>query len=72
MFCLTVTKHSVEEHICAVFLKIPVAKKFIKKRGEEREYQDIPSKSFYLTVPKFFVAECFSVSSSLGIEKIWG
>ena len=34
-----------------------------------REYQDFPSKSLCLTVPKIFVGECFSVSLILGMEK---
>ena len=34
------------------------------------EYQDFPSKTFCLTVPKFFVGEPFSVSLLSGTEKI--
>ena len=34
------------------------------------EYQDFPSKSFCLTVPKSFVGEPFSVSLIAGPEKV--
>ena len=38
----------------------------------EGEYQDFPSKTFCLTVPKNFVGELFSVSLiSSGIEKFY-
>ena len=38
------------------------------KKGE---YQDFPSKIFYLIVPKITVAESFIVSLNSGTEKIW-
>ena len=42
------------------FRNIPVAKRFMDKRGGE--YQDFPSKIFCLTVPRNFVGEPFRVS----------
>ena len=51
------------------FRKIPVAKKFMDKRGGGK-YPDFPSKVFCLTVPKIFVGEPFSVSLFSGVEKI--
>ena len=35
------------------------------------EYQDFPSKIFFLTVPKKFVGEPYSVSLIAGTEKVW-
>ena len=52
------------------FRKFPVAKKLMVKRGGE--YQDNPSKSFRLTLPKVFVGESFSVSLISGTEKNYG
>ena len=37
----------------------------------EVEYQDFPSKTFCLTVPKNFVGKPFSVSLLSGAEKVW-
>ena len=51
------------------FRKLPVAKKFMDKRGGE--YQDFPSKIFCLTVPKNFVGEFFTVALISGTEKNW-
>ena len=51
------------------FRKFLVAKIFMDKRGE---YQVFPSKTFRLTVPKFFLGEPFSVSLFSGVEKCWG
>ena len=53
------------------FRKFPVAKKLMVKRGGG-EYQDNPSKSFRLTLPKVFVGESFSVSLISGTEKVYG
>ena len=39
------------------FGKIPLANKLMDKN--RREYQEFPSKNFYLTVPKNFVGEPF-------------
>ena len=48
------------------FRKYLVAKKFMdKKRGG---YHIFPSKNFFFTVPKNFVAEHLSLSFTLGIE----
>ncbi len=51
------------------FRKIPVAKKFMDKgRGE---FQDVLSKSFCLTVPKFSVeGGSFTVAIISGFEKV--
>ena len=35
------------------FRKVSVVKRFMDKRGSE--YQDLPSKTFFLTVPRIFV-----------------
>ena len=51
------------------FRKISVLKKFMDKRGVE--YQDFPSKTFCLTVPKNFVGKPFSVSLFSGAEEVW-
>ena len=40
------------------FRKLSVGVKFLEKRGGE-EYQDFPSKFFYLTMPNHFVREHF-------------
>ena len=40
-------------------------------RGGGRQYQDFPSKTFCLTVPKDFVREPFRVSQISGMEKIF-
>ena len=50
---------------------IPVAKKFLYKRGEVKEYQDFPSKMFCLIQPKTFVEEPFSVSLLSAIEELF-
>ena len=54
-----------------MFQKISVSEKFDGYEGGG-EYQDFPSKSLCLTVPKIFVGEFFSVSLTLGIEKKLG
>ena len=41
----------------------------LDKRGGE--YQDFPSKTFCLTVPKTSVGESFTVAILSGIEKVW-
>ena len=51
------------------FRKISVVKRFMDKRGVE--YQDFPSKTFFLTVPRIFVGKPFSVSLPSGAEKVW-
>ena len=35
------------------------------------EYQDFPSKTFCLTVPRNFARKTFRVSLLLGAEKVW-
>ena len=35
------------------------------------EYQDFPSKTFCLTVPRIFVGKPFSVSLLSGAEEVW-
>ena len=50
---------------------IPVAKKFLYKRGEGKDYQDYPSKMLCLIQPKFYVGEPFSVSLFSAIEKLF-
>ena len=56
-------KNFVGEHFCAVFQKISASEKNFLIRGEEGgEYQDFPSKTFCLTLPKNNVQEPFSVS----------
>ena len=48
------------------FIKFPVAKKFMDKRGGIKIFR----RNFFCgTVPKFFVGESFSVSLISGIEK---
>ena len=39
------------------------------KRGVE--YQDFPSKTFCLTVPRIFIGKPFSVSLLSGSEEVW-
>ena len=51
------------------FRKFLVAKKFMDKKWGE--YQNFPSKTFCLTVPKNFVGEPFSVSLISGIENFY-
>ena len=53
------------------FRKFPLAKTFMDK--ECGEYQDFPSETFCLTVPKMkiSVGESFTVAIVFGIEKIW-
>ena len=51
------------------FRKISVLKKFMDKRGVE--YQDFPSETFCLTVPRNFVGKPFSVSLLSGAEEVW-
>ena len=53
------------------FRKISVVKRFLDKRGVEVEYQDFPSKTFCLTVPKNFEGKPFSVSLLSGADKVW-
>ena len=48
------------------FRIFPEAKKFKDKKGE---YHDFSSKDLYLTVPKTFVVEPFTVSLISNIEK---
>ena len=50
-----------------MFQKFSVSEKIDGYEGGG-EYQDFPSKSLCLTVPKIFVGDSFSVSLSLGIE----
>ena len=52
------------------FRKLPVAKKFMDKRGRG-EYQDFPSKNFCLTVPNVSVGESFTVAIFSGTGKVW-
>ena len=62
-------KHFVEKTFCAVFQKVPVAKKFMDKRGGASM---VSVESFFcLTVPKNFVWEPFSVSLSSGMETFY-
>ena len=49
------------------FGKFPVANNFMDKKGGE--YQNFPSKTFCLTVPKNLVGEPISVPLISGIEK---
>ena len=49
------------------FRNFPVAKKFMDKGGGG--YQDFPSKTFSLTVPKKFAGESFTASLISSIEK---
>ena len=51
------------------FRKFSVVKNILDKRGVE--YQDFPSKTFCLTVPRNFVGKPFSVSLIFGAEKVW-
>ena len=51
------------------FRKFSVVKKFMDKKG--LEYQDFPSKTFCLTVPRNFVGKPFSVSPPSGAEEVW-
>ena len=55
------------------FKKIPVAKKFMDKRGGGggRVYHDFQAKFFCLTLPKNIIGEPFSVSLISGIEKFY-
>ena len=61
------TKNFVEEPFC-------VSENFCYRKMlgiREGGYQDFPSKTFCLTVPKIFVGEPFSVSLISGIEKFY-
>ena len=51
------------------FKKFPVAKKFKDKRGGGVWDHDFPAKIFFLTVPKKFVGELFSLSLVSSIQK---
>ena len=51
------------------FRKLPVAKKFIDKRGEGSI--KILRRKFFVSVTKKAVGEPFSLSSVSGIEKVW-
>ena len=51
------------------FTKFSVVKKFMHRSGVE--YQEFPSKTFCLTVPRNFVGKPFSVSLLSGAEKVW-
>ncbi len=48
--------------------KIPVAKKFMDKRGE---YEDFPSEILSLTLAKIFIGESFTIGVFLGTGKVW-
>ena len=50
------------------FRKFSVVKNILDKRGVE--YQDFPSKTLCLTVPKNFVRKPFSVSLLSGTEEV--
>ena len=54
------------------FRKSPVASKFMDKRGVG-EYQDFPSKSFCLKVPKKIVGEllCAAFQKKSGSKKVY-
>ncbi len=59
------------------FTKIPLSKNFLDKklgRGEGREYHDLTSKVFRLTVPKISVGETFCAvfQKSSGSQKVFG
>ena len=49
--------------------KFSVVKKLMDKRAGE--YQDFPSKTFCLSVPRNFVWKPFSVSLHSGAEEVW-
>ena len=70
--CLTVTKKFVGNTCVLCFRKLPVAKKFMDKKGAE--YQDFPSKFICVTVPKNFVEEpfCAVFQKTSGSEKVYG
>ena len=51
------------------FRKFSVVKKLMDERAGE--YQDFPSKTFCLTVPRNFVGKPFSVSLPSGAEEVW-
>ena len=51
------------------FRKFSVVKKLMDERAGE--YQDFPSKTFCLTVPRNFVGKPFSVSLLSGAEVVW-
>ena len=53
------------------FRNIPVAKSYWTRGGGGGEYQDIPSITFCLTVPKKIVGEHFCVSLIPGIEEVY-
>ena len=61
-------KYSQVNRSVLCFRKLPVAKKFMDKRGE---YQDFSSKIFCLTMLKNFVGESFTVALTSGTEKVW-
>ena len=62
-------KNFVGEPFCAVFHKIFGSEKFMHRIGVE--YQDFPSKTFCLTVPRNSVGKPFSVSLLSGAEEVW-
>ena len=51
------------------FRKFSVVKNLTDKRGVE--YQDFPSKTFCITVPRNFVGKPFSVSLLSGADEVW-
>ena len=68
LICLRVTKHFSKEPFCAVFQNFSGNEEVHVKEGRG-VYEDFPSKSFCLTVPKMCLVDSSSVSPFLGIEK---
>ena len=62
-------KNFVGEPFCAVFHKIFGSEKSMHRIGVE--YQDFPSESFCLTVPRNFVGKPLSVSLLSVAEEVW-
>ena len=69
IICLTLWKNSVGGLNPLAFHSFWASIKFGQEGG--RQYQNLPSKFFCLTVPRTFVGKPFSVSLLSGAEEVW-
>ena len=67
IFVFQCRKTSYGNHFVQCFRNFPGAKKFMDKGGGV--YQDFPSKTISLTVPKIFPGESFTASLISSLEK---
>ena len=70
-FCLTVAKNFAAEPFCAVFQKLPVAKKLMEKKGGGGVSRCSVENFLSHSAENFRTGESFSVSLISGIEKVW-